>query len=148
MVLNMPAKKNDISERKKSDRRKKYKEALETLEDAMNFIKEKAKREGLRDQELRVLKDYPDLRKKYEGLLAESLKEEEAFPEGKLKEYVEKYYRIHAILKAIDYPEGKEGIVKVLDEFHYCVCEVCNYVHKTGEECPFIILEKEKSKDG
>jgi len=86
----MPAKKNDISERKKSDRRKKYKEALETLEDAMNFIKEKAK----------------------------------------------------------NYPEGKEGLLKVLDEFHYYVCEVCNYMHKHGEECPFIILEKEKSKDG
>lgn len=144
----MPAsKKGEVSQRREAESRKELKESIDLLIKTRKNLTAKVDRgETLRDQELRFIKDYSDILR---GLREKQIEvKEEVLPEGKLKEYVEEYYRLHAILKAINYPEGKEGLLKVLDEFHYYVCEVCKYAHKVGEECPFIVLEKEKNKDG
>lgn len=148
MVLNMPAKKKgEVSQRREAEWRKELKDDIELLMKAKNSIKTKLDNgDTLRDQDLRFLEHYPDILR---GLREKQVEvKKEVLPEGKLKEYVEKYYRIHAILKVNNYPEGKEGVAKVLEDFKYYICDLCGYAHKVGEECSFIILEKEKSKDG
>ena len=142
----MPAKKRgEVSQRREAEWRKELREDIALLKKAKESIKNKLdKGDSLRDQDLRFLEHYPDILK---GLREKQVEvKEEVLPEGKLKEWAENSYKLQAILKANDYPEGKEGILKVLDEFHYYICELCGYSHHIGEECPFIILEKEEHK--
>lgn len=64
---------------------------IKLLEKARDNIEKKVNAgEVLRDQELRFLEHYSELVER----LGEKL-EQESLPEGKLKEYVEKYYEEH-----------------------------------------------------
>lgn len=143
----MPAsKKGEVSKRREAEWRKELKEDIELLIKAKDSIKNKLDDgDSLRDQDLRFLDHYPDILRRLREKQVEV--KEEVLPEGKLKEWVENNYRLQAILKANNYPEGKEGLLKVLDEFHYYVCEICGYYHSIGKECPFVTLEKEHNKD-
>ena len=141
MVLNMPAKKKgEVSQRREAEWRKELKDDIELLIKAKESIKNKLDAgDSLRDQDLRFLEHYPDILR---GLREKQVEvKEEVLPEGKLKEWVENYYRLHAILKANNYPEGKEGIVKVLNDFSYEICLLCGYTHVVDEKCPFKFLE-------
>jgi len=140
-VLNMPAsKKGEVSKRREAEWRKELKDDIELLKQAKQSIKTKLDAgETLRDQDLRFIEHFPDILK---GLREKQVEvKEEVLPEGKLKEWVENNYRLQAILKANNYPEGKEGIVKALKDFNYEICLLCGYTHVVGEKCPFEFLE-------
>jgi len=98
------------------------------------------------DEQIRFLKNYHKTRA--EAIeKAQGTTEREVLPEGQLREWVEKYYKIHKVLQAADYPAGKEGIIKILEDASYYICDVCGYSHKLDEECPILLLAKELKVD-
>lgn len=130
----MPRSKSKISERTKADRRKSYREALEALEFAFKNIQAKAKSgKFLRDQELRFLDHYPETRRKYEMLIADSLEDDEGLPEGKLKEFVEKLEWMESIGK-------REEVIEHAELYR---CSKCNELHpKDMEKCMYEIHQE------
>ena len=123
-----------ISERQKADRRKSYREALETLEKAKQNIDTKTKEgKSLRDQELRFLDHYPETRKKFEMLIAESLEDDKGLPEGKLKELVEKFEWMIAIGKP-------EDVIEAVGLYR---CSKCNELHsKEMDKCMYELYQE------
>ena len=143
-----------ISERQKADRRKSYREALETLEKAKQNIDTKTKEgKSLRDQELRFLDHYPETRKKFEMLIAESLEDDKGLPEGKLKELVEKFEWMIAIGKPEDVIEAV-GLYRCskCNELHHkemdkCMYELYQELVKSNEESENIEDEEDDNKE-
>jgi len=127
-----------ISERKKSDRRKKLKEMLKALDNVFNAIKDGAESgEVPRDQQLRFLKDYPSIRQEYEGLVAESLKEETGLPEGKLRQFIDKLEELQKI--------GPRD--QVIEAAGYYRCDNCNELHENGRDCMYEEYKKFVDKE-
>jgi hypothetical protein len=101
---------------------------LETLELSRKNIDAKAKAgKVLRDQELRFINHYPETRKKYELLIADSLEEDVGLPEGKLKEFVDR----------LEWMESIGNLEEVIKETDYYRCDKCGELHAKSRKCMY-----------
>jgi len=124
----MPSKQSKISERAKADRRKMYREGLFILENEMKNIKDRQQSGNpLRDQQLRFLDHYPETRKKYEMLIADSLEKDKGLPEGKLKEFVDR----------IEWMESVGSLEEVIESSGYYRCDKCGELHTKSRKCMY-----------
>ena len=123
-----------MSERKQAESRKSYKRALETLERQMTNLEAKTKAgKSLSQAELTFLNRYPDDRKKYNMLIAESLEEDKGLPEGKLKELVDKFEWMIAIGKP-------EDVIEAVGLYR---CSKCNELHPKGmDKCMYELYQE------
>jgi len=123
-----------ISERRRADIRKELKRGLKILNTEMDNI-ENMQEKGvcIRDQQLRFLEHYPGIRMEYEGLVAQSLKDEEAkIPEGALKIFVEMAWK-HKDIGTLE---------QITEAAGYYRCDKCRELHVISRECMYTEYEK------
>jgi len=127
-----------ISARKESELRKYTKETLAGLRKAWKSVIDKADRgETLRDEDLRFLRNIPELIEALESRVAESLKEDMGLPEGKLKEYVERLWEFKEI-------GSLEDVIEATG-YYRCI-NGCGELHKKGEDCIYEQYKKLKEE--
>jgi len=126
-----------------------YLQTYEAVKRAIEGINIKlGEKRGLSDEEFRFLKKSKDLIDSFIVREKEKEGEEDTLPEGRLKQFIENVWRQEKVLRLASYPKGKEGMNKLYEEAGYYRCKVDGELHKVGEECPFLLLEKSvKEKD-
>jgi len=82
---------------------------------------------GLTDEMFRFLKRAPELISTYKAREQAKEERQESLSEGKLKEFVERLWRLREI--------GPLSLV--IEATNYYRCEECGELHKLGEECIF-----------
>jgi len=135
----IPAKKKgEVSQRRESEARKELKESIGLLiKTRKNLTAKVNKGETLRDQELRFLEHYPDILRNLRERQVEV--KEEVLPEGKLKEFIDRVWRLKDIGKLED----------VIEATGYYRCNNCGELHVLDRECMYNEFNKNKgeSKD-
>jgi hypothetical protein len=106
---------------------------LDTTMDAI--IKKLEGGKGLTDEEVRFVKRYNDIRVSI--MAKEETKESKGLPPGKLKEDIEKAWKLNQIIEQSGYTRDKEGYERVLLDFGYYRCNTCGEIHTNGSVCPF-----------
>jgi hypothetical protein len=123
-----------LSGRKQNKIRQKKKQIVEAVKKAIDAIIAKADaKETLRDEDLRFLK----VAMKEWPALEESLAEKEedlALPEGRLKEFIEREWRLKEL----------GPVEEILKKTGYYRCELCNELHIIGRKCLYEEYSKPK----
>lgn len=111
---------------------------LESFEATKKAIKEinqqLASGKGLSDEQFRFLKKAPQLINSYKAREEAKDSRTEVLPEGKLKTFVERIWRLKEI----------GPLDQVIEATSYYRCENCGEIHKLGEECIFVQYQKLK----
>ena len=134
--------KPDSKQDKKNVLKKRFSE-LEGLDKAHEVIVNKLN-EGkpATDQELRFLEHYPSRRRQIIEDLKQKKKGDTTFKEGTLRRMCDDLYRVFNVLSKGGYSRSKEGLIRLLEEKNYYLCQTCGYTHKKDEECPVEELAK------
>jgi hypothetical protein len=110
--------------------------AIKGLDATMDAIIAKLESgKSLTDEEVRLVKRYNDIRTSITA--KEDIKDTKGLPPGKLKEDIEKAWKLNIIMEAAGYPKSKEGHDQVLIDFGYYRCDLCGEAHTNGSVCPF-----------
>jgi len=129
-----------LSKRKEGEIRKFTKETLAGLKKAWKNIIAKADAgDTLRDEDLRFLRNIPDLIETLEARIGESLEKEIVLPEGMLKNFVEREWKLNEICK-------DRGTVIEASGYYRCI-KGCGELHKKGEECIYLQYQKMKESN-
>ena len=123
-------------------------EALDKIRDKiLKYMKDTGKPPT--DQQLRFIEHYTENRAKAVAMENAIEKSKVGLAPGAVRDFAEKLAVRCDILKAagIDYHNGREGELKLLGEFDYFECSYCGYLHKQGEECPFIVTARNLKLD-
>lgn len=134
-------KKKPGSRRDKAEKEKKEYSIIETEDHALEKLRTRLDEKGaLNEQEWRSYEHL--MEKKRKRQVQETSEIEEVLPEGQLKDWIEKNYVIQEVVKALDLPIGKEGMIRLLELHGYYSCNLCGYTHVKDEVCPFKIEAK------
>lgn len=101
------------------------------------------RKETLRDEEIRFLKNFMPTLSVLEAKEADIDKQEDKLPEGKLKEFVERVWAFKELTGFSD-PRCPKGL-KILKGADLYLCETCNEFHPTLMKCPFLSIRREGS---
>lgn len=95
-----------------------------------------------RDEEVRFIKNFGELLAVAEAREESKSKKEVQLPEGKLKEFVERFWKVKEECGV----STREDYEKVMEKAGYVLCVYCGYMHPKEAYCPFkAIRDKRKS---